>query len=341
MNKFLSVILIFFGVSFLLLAAIVGINLVADPMCYYRCPVVDIHRKTQNVYYQAAQTVRGNLDAEVIVLGSSRGETTSPLWIQKETGLKTINLSKGGSGLMLKLSLLQIVNEFNLPLKRVIWIADYFEFSEVSTDVKVRLTPALNKYLPGEKDKDFSISEVRTALQRLIDHNSLEASLKQLSSNESFDATSRGSASQINYDLCASVDFKGKTSLKVLQKEVDMSYASFLGPLTSALSENYVALFKKTVQSLSKQGVEVLVIIPPYHPKLMARFKEAHPMNYEVHMAWVRDLFALNDGEKVKVVSYYNGIPNDTGGPEYWDDGAHATCKTMMLILKPELDANQ
>ncbi|WP_374032719.1 hypothetical protein [Bdellovibrio bacteriovorus] len=112
-----------------LMGLVAGFNFAVDPMCYYRCDVIDTNRQSQNVYYQAAQIVGANPNAEVVILGSSRGETTSALWVEEVTGLKTINLSKGGAGLLLKVSLLRTALDQKLPLKKVIWIADYFELA--------------------------------------------------------------------------------------------------------------------------------------------------------------------------------------------------------------------
>lgn len=337
MDKNLKNILIFAGTILGLLLSVASVNYFMDPMCYYRCDTVDVTRKTQNVYYQAAQTVAANPDVEVLILGSSRGETTSPLWVQEVTGMKTVNLSKGGSGLMLKLALLKTAADFQLPVKKVIWIADYFEFSEISTDMKVRLTPVLNQGLNQQMDFWGQVQAWTSGLQRLIDHKSFEASLAQIKTKpgENF-FEAKGSGAQIDYKLCASPDFKGKRTPELLKKEVHLSYGQFLGPLTSTLSEGYLQAFHKQIHELEAKGIEVLILIPPYHPDLMDRFKLEHAAVYELHKKWEASLLSLQS-QKVIVKSYLEGFPNDSKGPDFWDDGAHPTCKAMMRVLQPEL----
>ncbi|MGZ3786304.1 MAG: hypothetical protein ACXWR0_17690, partial [Bdellovibrio sp.] len=71
MNKNLKFIFCFVGFIFLILGAVVSFNFYVDPMCYYRCESVNLTRHTQNVYYQAAQMVAANPDANILVMGSS------------------------------------------------------------------------------------------------------------------------------------------------------------------------------------------------------------------------------------------------------------------------------
>ncbi|MEK2645188.1 hypothetical protein [Bdellovibrio sp. BCCA] len=334
MDKTIKVILSFAFFAILLLGGVAAFNFYADPMCYYRCDSIEVQRPTQNVYYEAAQLIAANPDSEVIILGSSRGQTTPEVWVQSRTGMKTLNLSKGGAGVLLKLALLRIAQEYKLPLKKVIWIADYFEVAGEVTDVKVRQTPVLRRYLTQELSEIGGLKNRFESLQRLIDHNSFEASLAQKSLTQTFEIPQSGV--DIDYQACASPDFKGKTPAEVLSKEVDISYSTFGPTLRSRLNNSYVEALRQSVQMLAQDGVEVLILVPPFHPDFMARLAKDAPDSLKLHQQWFDYLNSLQS-DRIRVSSFWNGIPGDDEGPAFWDDGAHPTCKSMMIMLDKAL----
>ncbi|AHZ84208.1 hypothetical protein Bb109J_c1512 [Bdellovibrio bacteriovorus] len=324
-----------------LMALVAGFNFAVDPMCYYRCDVIDTNRQSQNVYYQAAQIVGANPEAQVVILGSSRGETTSALWVEEVTGLKTINLSKGGAGLLLKVALLRTALDQKLPLKKVIWIADYFELAGEVTDVKVRQTPVLREKLLADVEGLDGVKYYLEHLQSLISHNTLEAAIHQLNQKKSDGMFApKGSGSGIDYQKCASADYAGKTTPDVLAKEIDVSYSTFGGPMKAPLNPNFVELFKKQIKATAEQGVEVLILVPPFHPEFARRHAKDHPEAVKSHQEWLEMIRALQS-DKVYVQSYWDGVPGDDAGPSFWDDGSHATCKAMMLMLKPGLSGTK
>lgn len=338
MNKTLKILFFMAGLVLILLGGVAGFNIYVDPMCYYRCETIDLNRHTQNVYYQSAQIVAANPDAEILIMGSSRGERTPPLWVQKVSGKKSINLSKGGAGLLLKVTLIRTAEELKLPIKKVIWVADYFELAGDVTDVKVRQTPVLKKHLANELGSaGGGLKNYFEGLQRLIDHNSFEASMRQLQHSEEdvFDAS--GSGSKIDFESCASPEFKGKTSLEMLPKEVDISYNSFAPPLRAPLNDKFVQIFKNEILDLAKKGIQVEILVPPFHPDLMKRLAKAYPTALELHKQWLQIFKELETEKNVQILSYWDGIPGDDAGPSFWDDGAHPTCKSMMMMLKPGL----
>ena len=148
MTRSLKYILSFACLTILLLGSVAVYNYMMDPMCYYRCEDIDLSRKTKNVYYQVFQTLEASRDAEAIILGSSRAERVPPRWVERVTQQKTLNLAKGGADLLLKIALSNEALKSNKNLKRVIWMADYFELLPATTDAKVLWTPVIQKNLP-------------------------------------------------------------------------------------------------------------------------------------------------------------------------------------------------
>ncbi|KHD89992.1 MAG: hypothetical protein OM95_00225 [Bdellovibrio sp. ArHS] len=328
--------LLFFAFFCLLLVGGVAVfNYVQDPMCYFHCEGIDLNRRTHNVYYQAAQTLAANPEAEVLILGSSRGERVSPRWISEVTGLKTINLSQGGADLLLKVALSNIALETNPKLKKVIWMADYFELLAMTTDAKVKWNPALSSHLPGAQ----SHTTWQTYLQKakvLVDHNTFEAAVS-LARSQMF--RKLGNGDDLDPQACASESFVGKTSAEMLPVEVSIVYPRFSSFLRMDLSPEYSQIFREQIQKLAAKGIEVVINIAPYHPDFEKRLQLEDPRSADLQKTWVKLVEGLQ-GENVKVLNYFSGIPGDDGGVKFWEDGVHPTCYAIIQMLKPGLQSS-
>lgn len=322
--------LIWLGVSSVVFALLVmTFNYVADPLCYFHCSDIDLNRKTQNIYYQSVQTLAANPDAEIIVLGSSRGERVPIKWIMEYTGKKTINLSQGGADLLLKLALSNIALDRNPKLKTIIWMADYFEFQEHTTDPKMLENPVLRAQIEVPISKSWMHSFLRS-LQVLIDHNTLEAALA-LPGAPRYSKMGKGEG--LDPASCASEGFVGQTPKEKLDAEIAIVYPTFSNLLKIEQSAHYHELFLKQIKKITDRGVQVVINIAPYHPKFLARFSMENPRSVSLQDGWVERMRAL-ESPNVKVLNYHAGIPEDDGGPKFWEDGVHPTCHSAIKMLE-------
>ncbi|WP_373999494.1 hypothetical protein [Bdellovibrio bacteriovorus] len=326
---------VLFGLfSFSLLMLVGAINYSVDPQCYYRCETIESSKKTLNTYYQAAQRVTAFPETELIILGSSRGETTSPLWVEKETGLKTLNLSVSGAELITKLTLLKIAEE-NAKVKKVIWLADYFDLIGESADSKIKNTPALRKYFLSKTTEEGTVQKLKY-LQSLVDHNTLEASLHFISNKEVTKIT-KGAGSELDISDCESENFVGKETPESLLKEVDLLYQNYSqGVLKPSQNPNSLKIFYDEMKRLKLLGVDVIILITPYHPEFLVRLKNEHPDIFEKHQTWIRALKSF-EADGIKVVDSFPGIDEDDGSPKYWNDGVHFTCHYSIKMLSESL----
>ena len=317
----------------LFILAIAGFNYSTDAFCFFRCDVVDVNRQTVNLYYQVAQRVLAYPDTEQIVLGSSRGESIPLKSLQNETGLKTLNLSVGGSEVKSKLAYLSFATK-NLKLKRVIWIADYFEISTSLSDPRLLYSPALSSEAPSEL-KDSASSERIGRLSRIIDRQTLEASFKMLSVRE-YAQISPG-INNVTLEECLEAEAKKDQTPETLAKEVDLLYHSYVHGIFAA-KENPKALqeLKKALASVSHQGIEVLILIPPYNPRFSKNLEQQSPQIYHRHLDWLKQVHSLAT-DKIRVVDYFLGIPDTEDSPQFWSDGVHFTCAATQIMFKQAL----
>lgn len=327
----------------LILGGIAVFNYAVDAECYYRCPQISLSKNTINTYYQMGQRVLSHPDAEVVIIGSSRGETTSPLWINSVTGKRTLNLSAAGAELATKKAVLNIALE-QAPIKKVIWLADYFELIDETKDAKIKNTPALKKYFQSEGVKEEWWSPLKS-LQGLIDHNTTDASLRMrkrknvkrdTQGNYLFD---EGTHHDIKFEECAQETYLGKETPESLKTKVHLLYQSYLQnvirlPQRPAAWED----FKMLMESLTQKNIEVAVVVIPYHPEFLAKLKLEHPEIYQRHLMWISQLETLKS-KNIRVLNYLESVPGDDGSTKYWNDGVHFTCHSAMKMLNTTISS--
>ncbi|WP_413561315.1 hypothetical protein [Bdellovibrio sp. HCB209] len=319
-----------------LLGGIALFNYKVDPRCYYSCPEVDLQKSSVNTYYKTAQTIVAHPEAEQLILGSSRAQTTPPQWVEQVTGLKTINGATEGAEVMTKIIFSNMAKE-KTKLKRVIWFADYFELISENVDGNIKNTEALRQYLPTES----GIANpwiTASHWQSLIDHNTTEASLFHLQHMRST-KIDNGPGSDL-YEDCMKPDYKGKETPESLAREVQMLYQNYVtGPIKYPQSESAWNRLVEQVSKLKGEGIEVVVVIIPYNPVFLQKLKIEHFDIYEHHEKWIQKLKNLSEGlnAKVKVYDTFNGIDGDDGSPKYWNDGVHFTCYGSMKLIEPIL----
>ncbi len=314
-----------------ILVSIASFNFYVDPLCYFHCNEIKINRQTVNLYYEMGQRILAHSDAKIVVLGSSRGQSVPPKWIEKVSGLKTLNLSMGGVELWTKIAFLKLSQE-KTKIKKVIWLADYFEIINEIADTKIKSTPALRAYLPSE----YAATNLITKLPELIDHNTLEASFYLLGhpQNDKFD---EGSGSQINYEKCQEATYQGEKTIKELRQDMGIIYESYTQKVLKPLqSEKEWNVFENQMKILSDQAVDVSIVITPYHPLFIQKLQAQFPEIYERHQKWINRITSLNLPH-IKALNYFGGLQGDDGSPAYWNDGVHFTCKSAIQMLKPLL----
>lgn len=319
------------GLTTLILVGGVSIfNFYVDPLCY-NCLTINTTTRTVNHYYQVGQKILAHPKAQAIILGSSRGQTTSPLWVERLLNLQTLNLSMGAVELTAKLAFLNLADE-TLKLKEIVWWADFFELIPQTADNKIKMTPALQKYVETPLENHQSTNR----FLQLLDHNTLEASFYSLQ-NPSQPVLDQGSGSDLNYNDCLKPEYRGTKTPRSLEKETGITYDTYTTKIFKfKQSDNAWQSFLKKLGALSERGLRLLIVVSPYHPQFRARLKAEYPQVYQDHLRWISNLESLKI-PNVRFKSYFDGFPDDDGSPTYWNDGVHFTCKGVVKMLEPLL----
>lgn len=287
---------------------IIGYTLWQDPYCS-SCKTIDLNRYSVNSYYQAAQVIKANPDAEVVIVGSSRGQGVSPEWLSEKLGKKVINLSVAGASVESKIAFIELAKEMT-HLNEVIWLADYFEILGDSKDKKLE---SMELY---RRDKTFNLESVLAKISFGIDHNNFEAAIGSVAKT----FTPKQGWGDVAGD-CFQETYRGKTSVDLLEKEVDLLYFNYK---TSVFSAPESAWKKELISSLlqSNRDLKIKVVVVPYHPRFWSQLQVERPQLVENQKKWSQAFSEY----PVEVYDFLEALPGDDGSSKYWDDGVHLTC---------------
>lgn len=90
------------------------------------------------------------------------------------------------------------------------------------------------------------------------------------------------------------------------------------------------------MKRVREKGVEITVLITPYHPDFLTRLKSERADIYDRHRAWIAKFEELNSSG-IQIVNYFDEVPRDDGSSRFWNDGVHFTCHSSILMLKSVL----
>lgn len=304
--------------------AISAFNYRIDPFCA-TCREIDATRLTLNPYYRMAQNVAAQPLTQQIVLGTSRGEAFPVDWLEAHTKLKTLNLSVGGAEVFTKLALLRIARQ-RAPLTSVIWSTDYFEFVEGLRNQRFLVSPALRKYVVSDLNEPFFLNLFARPAS-FFDHNTLEAALVMLKRKGPFEPFSGGPTPE----QCRRRPAEPMST--ELRQQIQSAYVTYAENILRRPwnTEGWLA-FRRELNRLKFSDVRVTILIPPYHPDFRERLRTKQPEIYEKHQRWIADLQRLQH-PKLRVVSFFDGLPIDTPGSENWRDGDHFSCQAATDML--------
>lgn len=326
-------IILFTVLSLGILTALALFNYQVDPLCYYRCEGIETGRINLNNYYRNLQRILLYPDTELIVLGSSRGESLPLASLASTYRLKALNLSVGGADIHAKYGFLRLALQ-HLRLKKVLWIADYFELIDENTSEKVILTPAL-RTLAFPEGLPHTRTVLRTAAT-LIEHNTIEAALALLRGKKLNWPPGRGENADLDLARCRGLLEQRKLSETQLLKEVNMIFDGYANKiLLPEQNPQSLAKMRAISRNLAERGIDLVIIIPPYHPEFMRRLQKERPQIFARHQIWVAHLKGLTNAH-TEIRDFFADKHFSSDTPRYWTDGVHFNCHAAAAMLLPE-----
>lgn len=201
------------------------------------------------------EVVEGGIDAEILIVGSSRALVHfDPQIIEEKTGMTCYNLGLDGSKYESQKKVLELYLEKNLKPKVLIWSLDFSSFEEVEGIYRYE------QFIPFLSEP--KVKEI-LALNKGMALGYLEIPIIRFSNNPAIKY--RGILSWLPVNINEPTLEKGyRVSKKNWEGNLDSLLKQSGGELTNGFQINHFEDFKKLSQNLKSQKVQVKWLISPY-----------------------------------------------------------------------------
>lgn len=328
---------VLFAVIFLGIIGIGFFNYYVDAQCTFSCQSLNIERDSLNPFFQKAKQITRAQNLETLIVGSSRGESTSPLWYSDAGFGSTLNVSVAGSEALAKATMIDLALESG-SLKRVIWLADDFDLPGQVVDAKIENLKALEKFFPKKflHQQKSEWQKSLSHLQYLIDHKSFEAALKFLTQKDKVRSlVLKKVGEEFSLESCESGGSSSEKEEQLLEKNIQLIFQNYVkGPLRYQTPEENWNWFRLKLEEWNQKGIKIYLVMNPFHYQFLSRLKRDYADLFERHQNWSQRMRDLQ-GPQVKVISVDELESKDSPQNSlYWSDGVHYTCRIATKIFR-------
>lgn len=290
-----------------------------------------------NVLLRKADLIAsGNFDT--VIIGSSTSEAFSVAEVNHYFDAKTFHASIGGGSAIARHMLFKKALKHFKPLKRVIYIADFFEFNKLATPETLSFNQSLKEEVPEKM-----LLPKFDYFKYLFSHQLLESSFlvigrkgKGYVSPIKRDGTTSTSMILSTVETENAINAKIKSSnIKKLNEEIDENYFTYANNVLLGFAElnpNVKELYREMAKLSKDNNVELIMIMSPYHQK----FKTKLLKNVNIqkrYEEWQQFLMQLSQDFGINL---YNTLAlNVATDPDsgVWRDGIHFNQFTASYFL--------
>lgn len=281
---------------------------------------------------------------ETLILGSSTSEAFLVSEVNHHFKTQAFHASIGGGSTVARYTLFKKALKSNGSLKRVIYIADFFEMNKLSVPDLV----AFNNELKIEIDAYDFKPHMGQYFKYLFSHQMLESAflvMKRKRKNYQSPLLADGSTGQSmilsTVETLASFNSKISPLNRIkLNEEILENYGTYANNVLAGFEELNLNS-KKLVESLVRQSqdksIEVIFILAPYHESFRKKLL-ANPKLSKRYLEWVNFFESLNNQSGVFV---YNPTASDIAidpASGVWRDGIHFNQFAATYFLKEIAD---
>lgn len=290
-----------------------------------------------NILLRKADLVKAG-DFDTIILGSSTSEAFTVAEVNHYFNAKSFHASIGGGSAIARHMLFLKAFEHFKPLKRVIYVADFFEFNKLSTPEQLSFNQDLRSNLPEK----LLLSRF-DYFKYLFSHQLLESSFLVLGRKN------KGYVSPIKKDGTTSISMVMSTvetenainakikneNLKKIIEEIDENYFSYSNVVLAGFDElnpNVKELYQDMIKRCLENNIELIVIMSPYQQ----RFKTKLLGNEKIQKRYIEWQNYLNHLSQEYHFTLYNPLNlNIATDPDsgVWRDGIHFNQFTASFFL--------
>ena len=279
--------------------------------------------------------IQDNQDFTELIVGSSTSEVLVPQKLKELYNIESYLGGIGGSKTPLRFAQIKLALESNPNLKRVLYVADLFEFSDATLDTKVYYQENIMREIPDFLRKNLKKPDWISRAQDFLSYPTLDGSIKTFKDYQKSKKTkyqsqyfSDGTTSR------AMVEYDHKEEILPRVVRIAKAYESQYKNMT-ALNPTIMGFYKEIIQMTQSKNAELVFIIAPWHPAFYRHFETDFKKNNDIYNKWVEFIKSLGS-TNVKVVDFSYPKSLDKGisdEKEYWHDGVHFSQKSAEVIL--------
>lgn len=268
-----------------------------------------------------------------LIVGSSTSEVFVPQIFKDKYNVDAYLAGDGGASTPVRWIFIKEAVNTHTQLRRVIYVADLFEFKDVKLENSIYFQHQLMKNLINYS----SWYEKPEGLDRIYDFLSRKALQNSFKTLKDYIKYKKGTyLSQYRIDGTTEksmVEYKSSEPIESRAFRLARSYQSIYGNM-SELNPKTFEFFELMTSELSQRNIELVVIIPPWHEAFYKVF-ETHLNETQVYQKWITYLKSLS-GPKRRVIDYSYPAYQQKGiseSDEFWHDGVHFSKKAMEVMI--------
>lgn len=268
-----------------------------------------------------------------LIVGSSTSEVFLPQTFKDKYNIDAYLAGDGGASTPVRWIFIKEAVNNHPSLKRVIYVADLFEFKDLKLDNNIYFQNQLMKNLMHYEtwyEKPDLLDRIYDFLSRKALQNSFKTFKDYLKHKKG------GYLSQYRIDGTTEksmVEYKSSEPIESRAHRLARSYKSIYGEMTT-LNPKTSEFFELIVSELSQKNIELVVIIPPWHEAFYKTFSN-HLDKTQIYTNWVKYLKSL-EGPNRRVIDFSYPNYQEQGisqSDEFWHDGVHFSKKTMEVMI--------
>jgi hypothetical protein len=267
---------------------------------------------------------------DVVIFGSSRSFTVSPVYIEKVTDLRAFNASVEGGSFRDQAAFANYMEDRgHFPKVIIIGLSiEHVTGPESQRNQRPSQHDALSSYLDDDNSPQAELDRWLADLERignLFSRQQLEDSLEVLNMER------KGRpVPHYRFDDNGLAHFSQFGSLDQM---VDIYLRDYWGSIFSqrrVLREYEIDYLKRLLALCQKHGTQVIIYLPPYHPRATALYEQGYllPVKADV-LAWLESLQAEYDF----TVHDFTYIDSFGGTAAMFHDAVHPTEEAARLML--------
>ena len=292
-----------------------------------------------NVILRKAELMEAPNTFETLIIGSSTSEGFSVPLVNQTFKTKSFHADIGGANTATRLVLFKSALKNFSNLKRVIYVADLYEFNQISVVPDVAFNDKLSSEL---KDSDVLPNKAKY-VEYLFTHQLIESTLDVIKKHNRgyispFQADGTTSQSMVlstvetekNYYALVQPENKKKLNEEILENYT--TYSQSVLANFSKLDPHVSKMVIDMVSMAQKNNIEVIFFMSPYHSEFKKRLFKI-PNVETRYNEWIKFFSDLKEEKNVLVFDSTTSFIANEPESGVWRDGIHFNSSAAAYFL--------